>query len=198
MNATITNCTMSCPDGWAPLPATVPYPDGWTEDWDAEVAAQLAPGKVSRLRKALRRLHPGLTAEPHQMVGIWVPDPDHGEIAGHVVLDWLLGEPGQPVTREYYRTLIEPDQRTLTVFARTIDDINLPAGPALQIQEVVAPSPSGPLEERLEYVVFPPGVQEAVDVIFVLHGVSVDEDYTFEEHALASIDTLAITIGASS
>lgn len=54
------------------------------------------------------------------------------------------------------------------------------------------------MEERLKYVVFPAGCDEAIAVEFVLHGVSIDDDFTFEEHALASIDTLQITVGASS
>ena len=34
-SATITACNMDCPAGWKPVPATIPYPVGWNEDWDS-------------------------------------------------------------------------------------------------------------------------------------------------------------------
>lgn len=196
-SATITACDMHCPAGWKPVPPMIPYPAGWTADWDATVAAELAPRKVRRLRKALRRLQEELAADPHQMIGVWVRDPDSGEIAAHVTLDWLVPQPGEIVSRAYYRSLLEPDRRTgITVFDRRIDDIDVPAGPALQIQEIVAPAPRGAVQERLKYVVFPPECNEAISVQFALHGVQVEDDFTFEEHALASIDTLTVTVSS--
>lgn len=195
---TITACDMNCPSGWAPIPASVPYPEGWDADWDAALAEELAPRKARRLRKAVRRLQQQLTTEPQQMIGVWVREPDSGEITGHVTLNWLLPGPGEIVTRDYYRSLLEPDRRTgITVFARNIDDIDVPAGPALQIQEIVAPAPRGAVEERLKYVVFPPDCDEAISVEFVLHGMQAADDFTFEEHALASLATLTITIGTA-
>lgn len=142
-------------------------------EWPQAVAEALADGEAARRRIAdnLRREHDGLVGEPnsHLMIGIWVPDRTSGEIAAVMVLDLLVPGPGlDPVTREGYRRLVDPDRRKgIEVYERTLEEVDVPAGPALVAREVIARSAGRfsrrkDLQANVIYTVFPLGSCDAV------------------------------------
>lgn len=153
---------------WHKIPVV---PD--SSPWPEAVAEQLADGEWARRRVAenLRREHVRVIDEPdsHLMAGIWVPDRATGEIAAVMYLDWLIPGPGlDPVTRDGYRALVDPDRRRdIDVRERSLSELDLPAGPALMTREIIARG-TGLLarrkvvQENVIYTVFPPGCRDAV------------------------------------
>lgn len=141
--------------------------------WPEQVADALTEGEWAHCRVAenLRREHLGIIDEPesHMMAGIWVPEPQTGEICGLMFLDLIIPDAeGNPVTRDLYRALVEPDRRRgITVHERHLAELDLPAGPALLAREIIA-RPSGLLrwrrtvQENAIYTVFPVGSGDAV------------------------------------
>lgn len=165
----IENCQFGLPTTWSSIP-NQPNPT----DWPDQVADLLADeGRAhKRLTKALRAGHAAIIDPPgsHMVIGVWVPDRSKGEICGMVFADVLDGDPPEhPVpTREYYRSLVDPDHRTgITVFGRKLDELDLPAGPTLLAREIIG-RPLGLgrklVQHNVIYTVFPPGCTQALQI----------------------------------
>ncbi|MGH3826452.1 MAG: hypothetical protein ACRDQX_04655 [Pseudonocardiaceae bacterium] len=154
---------LSAPDAWASIPVLEGDP-GWAQD----AAALLSDGAQAQaaLAARLERTHPELIADPHLLLGVWVPDRSVPDIAGLMTVDWVLPDEGQPLTLASYRGLIDPDRRSgHTVFGRHLDEVVVPAGPALLVREVIARRDSRwfpwrkALQENVIYTVFPPAAR---------------------------------------
>ncbi|MBV9013136.1 MAG: hypothetical protein JO272_14005 [Pseudonocardiales bacterium] len=187
---------LSAPDTWASLPVVEGDP-GWTQD----TAALLCDGEAVRVTLAakLERTHPELIADLHLLLGAWVPDRSVPDIAGLMTVDWVLPDEGRPLDRCYYRGLIDPDRRSgHTVFNRQVDEVEVPAGPALLVREVIArrDSPWFPwrktLQENVIYTVFPPGCSDALELTFVTFALDRGEELAAD--AAAVLDTLRVTL----
>ncbi|MPZ66618.1 MAG: hypothetical protein GEU83_14275 [Pseudonocardiaceae bacterium] len=186
---------LSAPDTWLPLPHEGPL--GWTHI----AAERLCDGGRTRakLARRLERLQPTLTADPHLMVEVWVPDRASPRVAGLLFVDWVVPDGGLRIDREYYRGLIEPDRRSgVRVFAHYVDDVELPAGPAVLVSEIIAEPTSRwfPLRkdvrEKLTYVVFPHGCSDALKLTF-----TAAEEFgeKLEADATSVMNTLTVSLG---
>lgn len=185
------------PETWCLIP-TVADESGW----ERRVADQLCEGENNRvlLESRLNRGHPLLISEPRQGLGVWVPRRDVPEVAGALLVDLVLGDTGHELSRGFYRSLIDPDQRTwCTVLSRTIEDIQVSAGPALLVREVIVqhqPLGSGEdeiVEEHAMYTVFPPGCIDALELMFWTPTLELGDDMAAD--AAAIVDTLTVTLG---
>jgi hypothetical protein len=184
------------PDTWASIPG-IEEDSGWAQD----VAALLCDGDSTQAALAVRlaRTHPELIAEPHLLLGVWVPDRSAPDVAGLMTVDWVLPDEDRPLGRSYYRGLIEPDRRVgHTVFDRHVDEVDVPAGPALLVREVIARPDSRwfpwrkALQENVIYTVFPPGCSDALELTFVAFALEHGEELAAD--AVAVLDTLRVTL----
>jgi hypothetical protein len=161
----------------APPPTWAKIPVAPTDDvWPAEVAERLVDDPLVRqgLATMLATLHLDLLGpDPHVMAAVWVPDPARGYVDAVLTVDWMLADPGAILDLPYYRALWERTKRpNLEVLAQHLEDVSLPAGPALRIRERTSHS-SGRLftrrrrvAERVIFTVFPPGSSDALQLIF--------------------------------
>jgi hypothetical protein len=147
----------------------------------------------------LERTHPELIADLHLLLGVWVPDRSVPEIAGLMTVDWVLPDEGRLLDRCYYRGLIDPDRRRgHIVFNRRVDEVEVPAGPALLVREVIARRDSRwlpwrkTLQENVIYTVFPPGCSDALELTFVTFALDRGEELAAD--ATAMLDTLHVTL----
>lgn len=171
--------------------------------WPEQIAEALAEGEGARRRVAenLRCDHPGIIDPPgsHTMAGIWVPDRVTGEICGLMYLDLIVpGPDNQPVTRDGYRALVDPDRRTgLRVIERHLDEVDMPAGPALLAREIIARS-NGRMrwrqhvQENVIYTVFPPGSCDAVQ--FTCTTTDLSRGETMAADAQVAMETLHLVL----
>lgn len=200
----ITDWNMGTPAAWGAIPPANPIPEPWPANWSNVVAAELADAhRAGRLSKRLRALRESLTHDPHTALAVWVPERSTGEIAAHLEVDSLAPLPGVPLTREWLRDAMAPVRhRGVEVFHHAIEDIELSAGPALVLTEVLGGRLRGPnpsrqsVQEYVTVVLFPPGATDALQLNFVAHGVSVNDDGRFEGQVHACVDTVTVTIGA--
>lgn len=184
------------PDTWQGLPGA--GRSGWTE-----VAAELlCDGKKARIKLArrLEGMHPALTANGHLMVQVWVPDRASAKVAGLLLVDGVAPAEKVRLDRDYYRGLIEPDRRSgVRVFAHYVDDVELTAGPALLVSEMVAEPKldrwlplTKEVREKLTYVVFPRGCSDALKLTFT----ALEEfGERLEADAVSIMDTLTVSLG---
>ncbi len=188
------------PETWCLIP-TVADDSGW----ERQVADQLCEGGDNRvlLESRLHRGHPMLISEPHQELGVWVPRRDVPEVVGVLLVDLVLGDEGHELRRDFYRGLIDPDPRTwCTVLSRHIEDVEVSAGPALLVREVIVqhqPPGSGEdeiVEEHAIYTVFPPGCTDALELMFWTSALEFG-DYMVAD-AAAIVDTVTVTLGGIS
>ncbi len=184
---------LSLPRRWLTLPQQ------GAPGWAQEGAARLSYGRRDKLARVLERVQPELTAEPHLMVGVWVPAPTSPEVVGMLTVDRIVPPEGQRVDREHYRALIEPDhRRKVTVFGRYIDDIEVPAGPALLVTEVVGQPRSRwrPWDKMIGqsfiFTVFPQGCSEALQLAFSTSVVELED--ALHADAVATMDSLTVTL----
>jgi hypothetical protein len=187
---------LSAPDTWASIPVVEGDP-GWAQD----AAALLCDGEAARaaLAAQLERTHLELIADPHLLLGVWVPDRSIPDVAGLMTVDWVVPDEGRPLDRSYYRGLIDPDRRSgHTVFGRHVDEVEVPAGPALLVREVIARRDAHgfpwrkTLQENVIYTVFPPGCSDALELTFVAFALDRGEDLAAD--AAAVLDTLGVTL----
>ena len=187
---------LSALDTWASIPVTESDP-GWAQD----AAALLCDSDAARaaLTARLERTHPELITDLHLLLGVWVPDRSVPEVAGLMTVDWVLPDEGRPLDRCYYRGLIDPDRRRgHTVFNRQVNEMEVPAGPALLVREVIArrDSPWLPwrktLQENVIYTVFPPGCSDALELTFVTFALDRGEELAAD--AATILDTLHVTL----
>lgn len=188
---------LSIPRAWVALPQQAA--SGWAQHAAAELST--IPGRRDQVAERLERVQPELTSQHHLMVAVWAPQQASPELAGTLTVDRIVPPAGQRVDRDDYRLLIEPDhRRKVTVFARYIDDIDVPAGPALLVTEVLTQSTSRwrPWDKlaikNLIYTVFPQGCSEALQLAFnTTHAGVLDEALQLD--ADATIDTLTVSLG---
>jgi len=119
------------------------------------------------LTRQLTVMHSALTEQPHLAVAVWVPDPETGELCGALAVDHLITDEVPVLTREYYRSKVEPDTRSyVEMFHREIEELDVPAGPALRVNEIVCRDEAQVIEEFVIYTVFPPQCTDAVELTF--------------------------------
>lgn len=184
------------PETWCLIPV-VPDDSGW----ERRVAELLCDGQENRalLEYRLNAAHPNLTVETHQDLGVWVPDRQVPEVAAVVLVDLVVDDDGLGLNRSYYRSLLEPDQRTwCTVFSRHIEEVELPVGPALLVREAIAqresPSLGEPemVEEHTIYTVFPTGCSQALELMFWTPSLELGPDLA--EDAARIVATLTVSL----
>jgi hypothetical protein len=184
------------PDTWLPVP------DEGRPGWTEVAAERLCDGRKARakLARRLEGMHPALTANGHLMVQVWVPDRASAEVAGLLFVDGVAPAEKVRLDREYYRRLIEPDlRRNVRVFAHYVDGVELPAGSALLVSEIVAePKPdrwlplTKEVREKLTYVVFPRGCSDALKLTFT----ALEEfGEKLEIDAVSIMEALTVSLG---
>lgn len=187
---------LRAPDTWASIPVIEGDP-GWAQ----AAATLLCDGESAKaaLAARLEGTHPELIADPHLLLGVWVPDRSVPDIAGLMTVDWVLPDEGRPLDRDYYRSLVDPDRRSgHTVFDRYVDEVDVPAGPTLRVREVIARRGSHwfpwrkELQENVIYTVFPPGCSDALELTFVAFALERGEELAAD--AVAVLDTLRVTL----
>ncbi len=161
---------LNLPDTWAAVPNVATNDRAWTGD----VAATLCDGAQAQALVAakLAEAHSEMISEAHVVVGVWVPDRVLPDIAGMFFLDWVVPtDDGLEVNRRTYRSLLDPDCRTDHVtYRRMLKELDVPAGPALLVHEVIArplKSWKRMVQENITYTVFPRGCSDAVTLAFV-------------------------------
>jgi hypothetical protein len=161
---------LSAPDTWAAIPEMESEPG-----WEKDVADLLCDTEQTQaaLAALLKATHADLIADTHLLVAVWVPDRSVSEIVGLMTVDWILPEEGQLLDISSYRDLVDSDpRRGLQALDRHIDEVEIPAGEALLVREVIARSDSRSfpqrtaLQENVIYTVFPPGCSEALELTF--------------------------------
>lgn len=169
------------------------------------VAEKLCDGQETRaeLAERLRIVRPELRPEDFVRVAVWVPRRDTSEIAGVLRVTLLgpeEGDEGKPSSRDYFRSLLEPDERTwCTVFSRDIEEIEIPAGPTLFVREIMTrhKPPESEEDETVtddtSYVVFPPGSQDALNFSFQTSALELGAEMVAD--AAWMMDTLEVTLG---
>lgn len=175
--------------------------------WPEFVAEALADGADAqdRLVRTLLRRHDDLLGEQgaSMMAGVWVPERSTGKIAGQMYLDLIVPDSnGRPATREYYRSLIDPDRRVgVETLERELVDLDLPAGAALRRREIIA-LPGGRfhrsrlIQENVIYTVFPPGCCDAVE--FTCTSPQLHRGEALATDAANAVASLAIKLAESS
>ena len=116
---------------------------------------------------------PELLTEPLLALAVWVPDRAVAAVTGLMTVDWIEPDEGRALTRGYYRSLIDPDQRSgHTVFGGRWTRSRFRPDRRLLVQEVISrpdrssfPARSTP-QENVIYTVFPPGCREAIELTF--------------------------------
>lgn len=127
---------LAAPDTWASVPVSKGDP-GWAQD-AAQLLCDGDPVQAA-LVSQLERTHPDLIADPHLLIAMWVPDRSVPEVAGLMTMDWVVPDEGRPLDRTSYRDLIDPDRRSgHEIFDRHINEVEVPAGEALLVREVIA------------------------------------------------------------
>ncbi|MPZ66621.1 MAG: hypothetical protein GEU83_14290 [Pseudonocardiaceae bacterium] len=161
---------LSIPDTWASIPVTTAEP-GWAQ----EAAVQLCDGEQERadLAAALERSHPDMVANQPDALWVWVPDRTVPNWSGMMTMTWLTPDNTWRLDRATYRELIEPDHRSgVSAMERVIADVDLPAGDALLVREIVERSESTmlpwrkALQENVIYALFPAGSFDALQFMF--------------------------------
>jgi hypothetical protein len=183
---------------WAKVPVA---PEA--SDWPLDVADRLCDEGplravlASRLAGAHRDL---LGDEPHVMAGVWVPDRAVPEALGILTVDWLVADPTSVVSRQDYRERIaRSPRRDLTVLAQLVEDIDLPAGPAVRERERVSRSSGRRFSRRetvfetLIYTVFPPESTDALQLTFST--TALDRGDAMAEDGDAMLATLNVLLG---
>jgi len=194
----IADFQIALPRTWAVIPA---MPD--EGDWSLAVADKLCNNAAAHKKLAigLMTAHRKLIGpDPHVLVAVWVPDPSTGDGQGLLTVDWMLPDPGTILDRAYYRESIARIRRpNLTILQQRIDDIDVPAGPAVRERERVSRS-SGRLFSRREtvfenviYTVFPPGSTDALQLTFSTD--AIDLAGAMSADAEAALATLNILLG---
>lgn len=191
---------LSAPSTWASIPVIEDDPA-----WAPEAAALLCDSEAAQavLATRLERTRSKLIADPHLLLGVWVPDRSVPDVAGFMTVDWVLPDEGRLLDRSYYRSLLEPDRRSgHTAFSRHVDEVEIPAGPALLVREVIARRHSDwlpwrkTLQENVIYTVFPPGCSDALELTFVTFALERGEELAAE--ATTVLDSLRVTLEEAS
>ncbi len=154
----------------------------------------------SALADRLEASHPLLVDGPHLTVAVWVPDRSVPDVAGLTTVGWTVPDGPQPLTRDYYRSLIDPDRPSRhPVLGRAVDDVEVPAGPALLVQEVISrPDESSVLarstpQQNVIYTVFPPGCPNALELTFATPVLRLGDALAAD--AAAMVETLRVSLG---
>jgi hypothetical protein len=186
------------PRTWAKIPVAPQ-----DEDWPGEVAERLLDDDVLRqaLATVLANLHLDLLGpDPHVMAAVWVPNRSRGYVEGMLTVDWIHPDPGARLDLPHYRGLFERTKRTnLEVLAQRLDDVELPAGPALRIRERTSRwsgrlfSRKQEVTERVGYVVFPPSSSDALQLTLETNTLSLGE--ALAQDADTMVATLNILLG---
>ncbi|MDQ4020050.1 MAG: hypothetical protein M3257_00060 [Actinomycetota bacterium] len=198
--AGLVSVQLSTPVTWASLPVTDPEL-GWVD----RTAALLADADDVRAELAaiLEQARPELLTEPLLALAVWVPDRSVSAVTGLLTVDWIEPDEGRALTRDYYRSLIDPDRRRgHTAFGRAVDDVEVPAGPALLVQEVISrpdrssfPARSKP-QENVIYTVFPPGCREAIELTFATPALHLGDALAAD--AATVVETLRVNLDLTS
>lgn len=186
----------SLPEAWACMPDVGD---------ERAVAEQLCdPERIcAELAARLQQVRPELHVDEFARTAVWVPNRDSSDIGGTLQVGLMgpdAGDEGKESSREYFRSLIEPDQRTwCTVFSRSIDEVDIPAGPALLVREVITRH-EPPESEREEivtdstiYIVFPPDSTDMLELTFKTPALELGDDMAAE--AAWIVQTLEVTLG---
>lgn len=194
---TVTEAANWLPDTWAWIPLVN---DG--SGWERDVAAQLADGGDNQTEMAvrLRSAHCDIVTDDTKRAAVWKPKRDTPLLGGCMLIKMMLPDPGVELTRAYCRCGLEPDQRTgVTVFSRSIEDVEVPAGPALLVREVktVHQPPGSQYEEIIsddtKYFIFPPGCTDAMQLVFTTPALELGDDLAAD--AAAIVESLEVTLG---
>jgi hypothetical protein len=186
------------PPTWAAIP--VAPQEG---EWPLAVADRLTDNDAAHKRLAIGLMpaHRDLIGPgPHAMAAIWVPDPGTGDPQGVLTVDLVLADPGRPLSTEYYRHLISRTQRPgTTVLDQSVEDITLPAGPAVRERERIARS-AGRLFSRRQtvyecvmFTVFPTGASDALQLTFSTDALDFGDAMAADADATAT--TLNVLLG---
>jgi len=189
---------LALPPTWACVPIASD-----AGEWPLDVAEKLCeagPARAvlaSRLAAAHRDI---LGPEPHVLAAVWVPNRAIPEALGILTVDWLVAEPGTIVSRPDYRERIARASRpNLTVLTQLVEDVDLPAGPAVRERERVSRSSGRRFSRRetvfetLIYTVFPPESSDALQLTFST--TTLDLGDAMVEDGDAAVATLNVVLG---
>lgn len=166
---------------------------------------RLCDGEQERadLAAALEHSHPNMVASQPDALWVWVPDRTVPVWSGMMTMTWYTPDGTWRLDRASYRELIEPDGRSgVSVVERVIDDVDLPAGEALLVREIVERRESNlmpwrtALQENVIYAVFPAGSSDALQFLFSTMALHLSD--VLAEEAAAVLESLRVTLDEAS
>jgi len=186
----------------APAWAKIPVAPEDT-DWAIRVADELCDdeGLKKRLAFGLKRALSNLLGpKPHVLAAVWVPERSRGDAEGVLTVDWIGPDPGARLDLPYYRRLVETTKRAgVEILEQKLEEVTLPAGPALRIRERTARS-SGKLFSRRKdvydcvmYTVFPPDSRDALTLTFSTDALNLGDAMVAEADAM--VPSLNVLLG---
>jgi hypothetical protein len=194
----IADFQLTLPPAWAKIPVK---PED--SDWTVRVANYLCDdeGLRRRLAVGLKRANRDLLGpDPPVLAAVWVPDRTVGDPQGMLTVDWAGPDPGVRLDLPYYRGLVETTPRAgVEILEQKMDEVTLPAGPALRIRERTVRS-SGKLFSRRKdvyecviYTVFPPECRHSLVLTFATDAVDLGDKMV--EQADAMVPSLNVLLG---
>jgi hypothetical protein len=194
----IADFQLAPPATWASIPIA-PQEGSWPLDVGRRLCDEET--KAKRLAIGLAAAHTDLLGrEAHAMAAVWVPDRAAGQLEGVLTVDWVLPDPGAALTRDYYRQLLAKAKRAgVEILAQRLDEVDLPAGPALRVRERTSRS-TGRLFSRRQavfecvlYTVLPPEISDALLLTFSTTALDLGDALAAD--ADVSLPTLNVLLG---
>lgn len=186
------------PPAWAKIPVA---PED--SDWATQVAARLCDDEAlqKRLAFGLMKAHGDLLGpKPHVLAAVWVPDRSIGDPQGMLTVDWIGPDPGVRLDLPYYRRLVETTERTgVDILEQKMEEVTLPAGPALRIRERTARSAGKLFSRRKDvyecvmYTVFPHESRDALTLTFATDALDLGDAMAADADAM--VPTLDVLLG---
>jgi hypothetical protein len=149
------------PPGWC----GVSLVDGEAGDLQAAARAVTASDDAAALcQRFLERLVLQLRDQALAGFAVWVPQPETGVPSALLTVGVLVSDPGSRLAPEEYARRKKSAPAAPGEIRRTVEVLEVAAGPAVRLAAFGADE-SGALEENLTWTVFPPGTDEALQVV---------------------------------
>ena len=185
---------LGAPDTWVGVPQ--PTPPDFADELTDHLVGRLDDGQRHRadVLQHVKGVVAELTEQESLGVAVWVPDTDRPVLAAAMVVDFVVPSPGvafdAATLLEIARSSTPPDG--VERLSRSVELVELPAGPAVVQREIVADLPGGEVEENIKYTVFPPKAAEALAISFASPHLELGE--RLEADALAIAESLTVEL----
>lgn len=147
-----------------------------------------------RLLGELTRIQPTVAHEGLALLAAWVPDPIAGVIMGMMTAELMADAQGCPMAQ--FRAELRPEPVDGgSVLRFDVDEVELPAGPALLI-DALGSDEAGDVHASVRFVCYPPGASEAVILTFDTTALHLSEELVADAWAVARSMVLELAEGA--